>query len=94
MKSPVFPLRSSVVDHVVQRGVRESVAVGREEVLVVSEVRADTPQALADRGLDAGVHERDPPVGDVRRQELHVASTVREHEVVGERLVVVRGSSP
>jgi hypothetical protein len=58
-----------------------------------SDVRAGTLQALADRRLDAGIREHDPPIGDVRADDLRIASAVRKHEGVGEGLSS-SGSSP
>jgi hypothetical protein len=52
-------------------------------------VLADPAQALADRGLQAGVDERDRPVTDVRAQQFHIGSAAAHDEVVRALLVVV-----
>ena len=76
------------VEDRVQGSVGDDVAVVGQEHVLAREVVAHPEQALADEGPGAGVGERDPPVADVGREVLHLASP-GEHEVVGHRLVVV-----
>ena len=86
-----FPDVAERVHHPVEGRVREAVAVGREELLVVVQVLLDRLQPLADRRLHAGVDEGDPPVSDVAVQELYpgVGPVPLEHEVVEQGFVVV-----
>ena len=63
--APPSPCPPGTPRRVVERGVGEGVAVvGQEDLLALEQV-ADPAQALADRGVEAGVGEGDPPVGDV-----------------------------
>ena len=84
------------VDHLVERRIREAVAVGRQELVVVVEVPLDGLQPLADRRLHPRVDERDPPAPDVALEQLDpgVGPVPLEHEVVEERLVVVEEVLP
>ncbi len=75
------------LDHRLQRSVGQDVGVVGQEVLVVAEVLADTPQPLADGRLHAGVDERDGPVGDVGPHQRDLAAA--EDEVVRQCLAVV-----
>ena len=89
-RSPSCRSPGSVCDQRGQRGVREPVPVGGQERFVVAEVRRDRLQPLADRRVEAGVDEGDPPVLEVAREqlELRAVAVALEHEVVEERLVV------
>ena len=51
---------------------------------------ADEAEPLADRGIEPGVGEGDPPVLDVAAEQLDLAPAVGQHEVVGERLLVAQ----
>ena len=83
-----LPLTLERLDHVVERRVREPVAVGREERRIVTDVGLHQLQPLPDRGVQAGVDESDCPVLDVACEELNVAAAVRENEIVGYRFLV------
>ena len=76
------------VDHLVERRVGEPVGVVGEEPLVTVEVVAHGHQPLPHARLVPRVDERDPPIVDVGLEQLHVTPP-RQHEVVGDRLVVV-----
>ena len=76
------------LDHRRQVSVGERVAVVRQEHLVVAEDVAHRAQTLADARVQAGVHERDVPVVDVGLEQMDLRAAVRQHEVVGHRLVV------
>ena len=81
-----------VGEHVGQRSVSDRVAVGGEEGLLADEVLLHSAQALADVAMHPGVHEGDAPFANVAREQLDVllaAARAREHEVVGQSLVVV-----
>ena len=70
--------------------VREHVrVVGQEHRLAVDEA-AYPAQSLADRRVQPGVDERDPPVGDVGPEQLDLAGAALEDEIVGLGLVVVQ----
>ncbi len=75
------------VDHLGQRRVGEHVGVVGEEHLVAVQVVPHPAQPLPDRRLDAGLSERDRPVGYVGGQQL--GPPAPQHEVVGRRLLVV-----
>src|SRR5262245_21871630 len=64
--------------------------VGHEHVVVVTQEALHGLQALPEVRVQAGVDERDPPVLDVATEDLDVLATLREHEVVGQTLVVVQ----
>ena len=56
---------AEVLDQAIERRVGEGVAVvGQEDLLALEQV-AHPAQAFADRGVETGVGEGDPPVGDV-----------------------------
>ncbi len=86
-----LPRGAEGIDHLVERSIREPVAVGGQELVVVVEIRLDGLQPLADRRLHPGVDERDPPPPDVALEQLDMGlgAVSLEHEVVEERLVVV-----
>src|SRR6185437_7423708 len=69
------------VDHVVERQVGEDVGVVGEEHLLALDVLAHPAEPLADRAVEARVHERDLPVLDVGAAQLDLA--LSEGEVVG-----------
>ncbi len=79
--------RRELLHHVVEWQVGQDVGVVGEEHLLVLDVGPDAPQPLADRRVEAGVHEVDRPVPDVGGAQLHLAAA--QDEVVGRRLGVV-----
>ena len=86
-----LPGRVETSDQVSSRCVRQTVAVRREEHLIVAEVPPDGLEPLADRRPHPGVDERDAPAAAVAVQDLDLGlgAVPLEHEVVEQRLVVV-----
>ncbi len=76
------------LDEVRQRDVRDAVGVVGQEPLLALEVRLHGGEPLADGGREARVDERDGPVVDVGLEQRHLGAA-GQHEVVGDRLVVV-----
>ena len=72
-----------------QRQVRQPVAVVGKELTLPREVALHRQQPLADTRVRSRVHERDAPVANVAPQQLDLAPSLRQHEVVGVALVVV-----
>ena len=77
------------VDHVGQLQVGQAVGVVGEEHLLVLDVLAHRHEPLPDVGVQAGVDERDLPVGDVVALELDLLAAVRQREVVRDPFLVV-----
>ena len=77
------------IDVLGQWQVTEPIGVVGHEDRVIADVVLHSLQPLSDRGVDAGVDEGDPPVIDVRIEQLEVSPTVGQHEVIGDGLVVV-----
>ena len=57
--------RREPIDHVGQRRVGEDVGVVRQEHRLVLDEMAHAAEPLADGRVEAGVDERDAPIGDV-----------------------------
>ena len=57
-----FPAVTKGLDDLRKRSVRQPVAVGREELLIVAEVRLHSLQPLSDRGVQTRVDEGNPPL--------------------------------
>ena len=74
----------------IERCVGERVAVVGQEQLLAREMVVHPAQPLADRGVEPGVGEGDPPVLDVAAQQLDLAAAVGQHEVVRQRLLVAQ----
>ncbi len=81
--------RVEPVDQERQIQVGEAVRVVGEEDLLLVDVLAHRRQALADVRAHPGVDEGDPPVLDVRVEQLEVAAAARQDEVVGDPFLVV-----
>ena len=62
--------------------VGETIGVVGEEDLLPLDMIADPTQALADRGVDAGLDEREAPLVDVGTEQLDLSTSFGQHEVV------------
>src|SRR5215469_11305201 len=82
--------RCEARDHVGEWRISKYVGVVSEEHRIAFDEPPNAAQPLADRRMQAGVHEGNPPVGDVRLEQLNISGTAAEDEVVGPCLVVVK----
>jgi hypothetical protein len=76
------------LEELVEGSIGQDVAVVAQEDVLVVEVMAHGPQALADGRVEAGVDEADPPVVDVALEQLDGAAAAAQDEVVRDGLGV------
>src|SRR5215469_4064072 len=72
-----------------QGTVGQTIAVVCQEHWLIPQVRAHGEQTLRDRCVEAGINERDSPVGHVWLKQLDLASPVSDYKIVRDPFLVM-----